>query len=481
MIQFLFIFVAIVTRVQCASKPHIVFIMADDLGWYNVGFRNPLMNAPVIGKLLENEAALLERHYVFKFCSPTRRSFLSGRLPPHNGMDNGGSAAVDLRMTTIAKKLQFAGYTTGQAGKWHAGHWVNAETPHGRGFNTSLGYFQGMCDHYTQKFQECNHATDLWNTNQPGHGLNGTYGDFLYVGRAVETIMTHDPSKPLFFYLALQCAHDPVQAPQIYKDLYNKSTCPDVGEYAMATIVDEAVKNVTHALKTKGMWENTFLVFSSDNGGPAFSDQKAASNFPLRGGKYTSWEGGIRATAFVSGGLLPKSMRGKNISAPIHICDWYATFANLAGIDPTDNHTGVPPIDSLDQWPVVTGKSKLPIRTEIYPLPGVLIQGNWKIIVGKSEGNSAAWSGPLFPKVPAVGPKSIDCSAGCLYDVVIDPSERNDVSKEHKYVVSNMTARLKEMEKTNWSPTYPTKKFSCDKTEANGGYLTPSDWVPPKF
>jgi len=229
------------------------------------------------------------------------------------------------------------------------------------------------------------------------------------------------------------------------------------------------------------MWDNTFLVFSSDNGGPAFSDQHAASNYPLRGGKYTSWEGGIRATAFVSGGLLPKAMRGKNISAPIHICDWYATFSGLAGIDPSDDHPGVPSIDSLDQWAVVSGKTKQPVRTEVYALKGVLIQGSWKLIVGKNEGNSAAWSGPLFPKVPATGPKSINCTAGCLYDVVIDPSERNDVAAKHLDIVKNMTARLKELEKTDWTPTYPLKKFSCNKTFENGMYLTPSDWVPPKF
>jgi len=224
--------------------------MADDLGWYNVGFRNPLMKAPVIGELLKNEAALLERHYVFKFCSPTRRSFLSGRLPVHNGVDNGASAAIDLRMTTIAHKLQKAGYTTGQAGKWHAGHWIVQQTPKGRGFNTSLGYFQGMCDHFTQRFNECNRSTDLWDTDLPGFGKNGTYGDYMYVGRAVDTIMAHDPSVPFFFYLALQCAHSPVQSPDRFKELYN-SSCPSIGEYAMSTVVDEAVKNMTDALKKK--------------------------------------------------------------------------------------------------------------------------------------------------------------------------------------------------------------------------------------
>ena len=95
------------------------------------------------------EAALFERHYTFKFCSPTRRSFLSGRLPVHNGVDNDETSAIDLRMTTIASKLQAAGYRTAHHGKWHCGWVTKAYTPKGRGFNSSLTYFQGAEDHYT--------------------------------------------------------------------------------------------------------------------------------------------------------------------------------------------------------------------------------------------------------------------------------------------------------------------------------------------
>ena len=77
-------------------------------------------------------------------------------------------------------------------------------------------------------------------------------------------------------------------------------------------------------------------------------------------------------TAFVSGGLLPAAMRGTNISSPIHICDWYSTFCNLAGVDPTDDHAGVPSIDSINQWDVITGKASAPARTEIHPATGTV-------------------------------------------------------------------------------------------------------------
>ena len=114
-------------------------------------------------------------------------------------------------------------------------------------------------------------------------------------------------------------------------------------------------------------------VFSSDNGGPAFSDQHAASNYPKRGGKYSSFEGGINVASFVSGGVLPAERRGKTDSGIVHVADWYSTFCYLAGVDPTDSHPGVPDIDSLNQWPVITGTATSPVRTEVFTVTDALI------------------------------------------------------------------------------------------------------------
>ena len=266
--------------------------MIDDWGWYNNGFHgNALIKTPALDALVEN-GLQLERHYVYKFCSPTRRSFLSGRQPPHSGQGNSPRATVDLRMSTVADKLKAANYKTGMSGKWHAGHDLLRQTPKGRGFDASLGYFQGACDHYTQQDGEdkCGpggKSTDLWDTDRPAVGRNGTYGDFMYVQRAVDTIAAHDAAAgPLFYYLAMQCAHDPMQAPQQYLDVYNTSGFPEgmQCEYAFSSVINDGIANVTAALKANNMWDNTLMVVASDNGGPAFSDQSAASNFPLRGG-----------------------------------------------------------------------------------------------------------------------------------------------------------------------------------------------------
>ena len=485
------------------TKPHIIFAMIDDWGWYNNGFHgNSVIKTPFMDKLVMEDSLLLERHYVFKYCSPTRRSFLSGRVPPHSGEANGADVTVDTRMHTIAAKLKAAGYKTGMSGKWHAGHMIMKQQPHGVGFDTSLGYMNGACDHYTQidgedgcaKHNGGHPTTDIWNTDRPGYGLNGTYGDFMYVGRAVETITNHntsDGAAPLFYYLAMQCAHDPMEAPQRFLDIYEKDNfcghkkkCGMQVEYAFSSVIDEGLSNVTAALKAKGMWDNTILVVASDNGGPAFSDQHAASNYPLRGGKYQLWEGGIRGNAFVTGGILPSTMRGKNLSAPVHVCDWYSTFCYLAGVDPSDDAPGIPSIDSINQWRVLTGSTTKDARKEIWPADGILINGSLKLIAC-NPGNGD-WSGPLYPKVPAWNSTKVTCSAKtpCLYNVVDDPWERDDIAGKHPDIVQRMVMRLATLAPTKFSGQCQEcpqngKEMICKRTAENGGYLTPTDWVAP--
>merc|ERR1711871_844063 len=126
------------------------------------------------------------------------------------------------------------------------------------------------------------------------------------------------------------------------------SPCACRAQYhAMVSILDDNVANITAELKRKDMFENTLIVFSSDNGGPIDVTKTAANNYPLRGGKFSEFEGGIRAAAFIAGGFVPPAARGSTCEGAIAIADWYGTLARLAGVDPTD-HTaaasGLPPI-----------------------------------------------------------------------------------------------------------------------------------------
>ena len=146
-----------------------------------------------------------------------------------------------------------------------------------------------------------------------------------------------------------------------------------------------------------------------------------------------SWlEGGIRTSAWVTGGVLPLAMRGMNLSSshPIAVCDWHSTFLHLAGIvDTASNGKGhgvsklpLPSIDGINQWPVISGASTTPLRDEVFVGSGVLILGNYKLIATSNRQDDARWSGPLYPKVPATGNRTLSCSkhTPCLFDVVQD-------------------------------------------------------------
>ncbi len=500
-----FLTIAMARKAPPLQKPHLIFVMIDDWGFYEAGFRgNALAQTPFIDGMVANDSLLIERHYSYQFCSPARRSFLTGRLPPHVGQTNTPDAHIDFRMETIAEKLAAAGYTTGHSGKWHAGFFSMRQTPHGRGFSTSLGFLYGV-DHWTQQSFEkvCEYgkggnSTDLWDTDRPARGRNGTYGDYMYVGHAVETIQQHNASIPLFYYLATEVAHVPNEAPQRFQDKFDPSTVPFAPAYAMSSIVDESLRNVTNALRAKGMWENTLMVVAVDNGGSL--TQNMGSNYPLRGGKYSWLEGGIRTTAWVTGGLLPPSMRGKNLSSAhsIAICDWHSTFLALAGADRAgsgfstasgersvaEKSSPVPEMDGINQWPALSGMSTQPLREEVFVGSGVLIQGNYKLITAASR--EARWSGPMFPKIKATGNRTLACSekVPCLFDVVNDYREEHDLASTKPDVVSQLQSRLATlMEGVFEADPVPnaTRNKVCTASVANGMWITPYDWpsLPP--
>eukprot|EP00037_Helgoeca_nana_P013660 m.125968 g.125968 ORF g.125968 m.125968 type:complete len:523 (+) comp22161_c0_seq1:3-1571(+) len=472
---------AVVSVVQGgrANKPNIWLTVGDDMGWANAGWHNPdNVHTPVMNKMIKEEGIELDRHYVFFYCSPTRSSLMTGRLPAHVSEDNGNACtdvgAAPRPMATIANKLASVGYKTHQIGKWHLGQNHNGSTPTGRGFSTSIGYLGGAEDHYLDTNAGCGHCgakVDLWRDYEPAHGENGTlFSAYRYNREALAIIDNHDPAgPPLFTYLALQCAHAPNQA-DAYANLYPASasyTTAYANYNGMISAIDDVVKNVTDALKTKGLWENTLFVFTSDNGGPAAASVSgsSASNWPLRGGKHTAWEGGHRVLAWISGGLVPPAMRGMKLEGLIHGCDWYATFCGLAGVNATDDAPGMPGIDSIDQWAYITGSVVDSPRTEILLASAFAAKpsndasaanGSAALLVGKYKLVRYAqqycfWMGPRYPNASTdhKNEDSCDCgSKGCLYDVFADPGEHTDLSESQPQIAAQLRARAEELDRT---------------------------------
>ena len=178
-------------------------------------------------------------------------------------------------------------------------------------------------------------------------------------------IAEHDSSIPFFLNYDLHIAHEPIELPRTYFDrqqaLVNASGVADYVHrrttyQGMVSFMDEIVGNITAALHTKQMYDDTIIVYSSDNGGPSWtaSHHLAASNWPLRGSKNTDLEGGVRVGAFVSGGFMQTRAQaniGRSLSGIIHIADWYSTLCALAGVSPEDARAamaGLPSVDSIN-------------------------------------------------------------------------------------------------------------------------------------
>ena len=287
------------------SKPHLIFVFVDDwghanAGWHARGQPNAAeVQTPTMDALAES-GRILEQHYVFRFCSPSRSALHTGRNPIHVNVLNSdlaaanatldpvsGYAGIPLNMTALPAKLATAGYETCSSGKWHLGLATPGHTPRGRGYNHSLVYLDGANDYWTQKTGDwCDALTvDLWEDAGPALGQNNSancsqtnqppsceYSDDKYTAFALTRIAAHDPAQPLFLYFAPHSVHLPLEVPtaQLAKFLFVNDSVPRQHYAAMVNNVDAMLGRIVAALQAKGMWENTLLVLSADNGGPIF-------------------------------------------------------------------------------------------------------------------------------------------------------------------------------------------------------------------
>ncbi|XP_065828565.1 arylsulfatase B-like [Oscarella lobularis] len=488
------------------EKPHIFMLLVDDWGWANVGYHRAVQTKEVVTPNFDRlckAGVELDQHYVHNVCSPTRSSLLSGRLPIHVNIDNGnatmhnasdpnGYQGIPPGMTVIAEKLKKAGYATHQVGKWDAGFGTIEQTPRGRGFDSSFGYFHHANDFYTETVYSCANygpVTDLWDYDRPAKGENGTvYEEQMFAEHVRQVIEAHDASTPLFLYYAPHIVHAPLQVPSEYEKKFGFIDDETRRIYhAMVNYLDDVVGNVTNLLEQKGMWNNTLMVVSADNGGPEYPGG-GANNYPLRGGKASNWQGGVRVNAFVSGGFLPAAVRGTKVDGYVAICDWYATFCSLAGVDSADSKASaahLPPVDGMNMWPFISGQTKESPRTEI-PIGSnglnhshgveALVSGDYKLLYGKIV--EAGWTGPQYPNEtnPKGGIPGIAlCWSGCLFNIKEDPEERNDLASSMPDKVKEMMEKLAVYEKGAFLP-YRGKNdpAACDAAlHKYGGFWGP--------
>ncbi|MBA3387625.1 MAG: arylsulfatase [Chthoniobacterales bacterium] len=416
-----------------APQPNIVYFLVDDLGRADVGFNgSKKVQTPNIDRLAA-EGAILDAYYVQPVCSPTRAALMTGRYPTHTGVyhviQSEERWGLPLAERTLPQALGEAGYTTALCGKWHLGAFQREYRPTKRGFDHQYGHMFGMIDYFTHKH---NQQLDWYRDDQP---LAETgYTTHLIAREACRLIDQQPAGKPLFLYVAFNGVHSPYQVPDEYRKKYDNLTGVRRTQAGMISAVDEAIGQVIAALEEKGLKQNTLIIFSSDNGGPR--PGKVAMNTPLRAGKGTIYEGGIRVCASATWpGKIPANTI---IKEPMHAIDWYPTLLKLAGGSLAQRL----PLDGLDIWPMLTKGAKTPHDAILLvgrtPAQAALRMGDWKLLRQASEQDEE--------ETASAAPVKTNREAGEgpfeLYNLAEDIGESKNLAAAEPEKVKDLQARL---------------------------------------
>jgi arylsulfatase A-like enzyme len=413
-----------------APRPNIVFFLADDLGWGDVGWHGSEIKTPQLDRLAA-AGARLEQFYVQPVCSPTRAALMTGRYPMRHGLQTEvvrpwAQYGLPLEERTLAQVLKGAGYETAICGKWHLGHFQRAYLPTRRGFDHQYGLYNGALDYFT-------HMRDGgldWHRDDRASHDEG-YSTHLLAREAARIVAEHDAARPLFLYVPFNAVHGPHQVPESYKTPYASLPEPRRTYAGMLAALDEAVGQIVAAVDQKGMRPNTLFLFSSDNGGPA--PGRVTSNGPLRSGKATVYEGGVRVPAFATwaGRIRPGSV----VDAPLHMVDWYPTLSGLAGAPIAQTL----PLDGRDAWPAITQGAPSPhdaILLNAAPRWGAIRMGDWKLVLNGFRTSAEGSDEGAPAKAKAAARETVE-----LFNLAADPYEKNNVAAENSAKVKELQAR----------------------------------------
>jgi arylsulfatase A-like enzyme len=424
------------------DKPNVVVILADDLGWADVGFHGGDIRTPNIDSLAR-DGVQLDRFYSCPVCSPTRSALMTGRWPMRLGtgytvVRPWEDYGVPLEEHFLPQTFAAAGYQTAMAGKWHLGHSRRAYFPGARGFQSSYGHVNGAIDYYKHDREG---GLD-W--HRDGRTLDEEgYSTELIGAEAVRRIRSRDKGKPFFLYVPFNAPHSPLQAPQALIDRY--AAVKDERRRVFSAMVDAMDQQVGAILKTlddEKIARDTIVLFFSDNGGPT---NLGARNTPLRGAKATVFEGGIRVPAVMRwpGRLKPGTKSTQVMAA----WDLFPTLAAAAAVKPA----GKLPFDGVDLWGNLESGRSAP-RSDLFFAIGqgrtqhCVIHRQWKLV--RDQDN-----------------------AQMLFDLEKDPSEKQDLAASNGELVRDLAARIDQ-----WRALNPAQgmKFS---TQRPPGWSAPRRWA----
>ena len=386
-------------------RPNIITIVADDVGWGDVGFHGSSIRTPHLDRLAAG-GVRLERFYVNPICSLTRASFLTGQFAPRTGVNNHSGLPLDYRI--FPDDFRAAGYQTWMCGKWHLGGsddntFAGREYhPDARGFDHFYGFLAGAVDYFAHA-NPASGQPDWWRNGQPVSEKG--YSTDLFADEAIGLIKKRDPNNPFLLHLAFNAAHGPLQPPE---------GVPGRGGGAYAAVVermDSAIGRVLDALDEQKIADSTIVLFFCDNGA---QDGRGGSNGALRGAKGGAYEGGVRSAAALR---YPDAIRaGGEFSGWMWAGDVWPTLAAAAGITPQPAKL----FDGINIWPALVAADGSTNRASF--------------AVGSK---SMAWFEPPWKLIVSPdGPAE-------LYNLEDDPNESRDMAAASADRVARMTADLK--------------------------------------
>jgi len=336
------------------SKPNIVIIVADDLGYGDVGFHGSDIQTPNLDRLA-NEGVSLEQFYVAPVCSPTRAGLMTGRYPIRFGMMRSvippqRNYGMDTDEDTMANMLSREGYEHRACiGKWHLGHHQKKWHPRNRGFTYYMGCYNGAIDYFTHERE----GELDWHKNEETYRVEG-YSTDLIAEEAAEFVDSIQSDEPYFLYVPFNAPHGPIQAKEEDIAKYPHRSGKKQVYAAMVDCMDQGIGRILDAIDRRGDADNTFVLFFSDNGGV----QDVGDNGPQRGAKATPYQGGIRVAAAAR---WPQDgiEGGKVINARMGYIDVMPTLKKIVGLD----EEAVNPFDGLDVSNAMRGEETLPDRS----------------------------------------------------------------------------------------------------------------------
>jgi len=445
------------------SLPNVLLIIADDLGVNDISFfGHGKVSTPNIDGIGKSGIAFEQAYTASPLCSPSRASLLTGKYPQRFGFEfqmhdryltnrleyfvfryfiSGGiwqaksmekvprrkdieRQGIPPSQVTIAELVKARGYATALIGKWHVG-WQSENMPLNLGFDQQYGFFdahtlyapigtEGITDQRIEK-----DFTDKYNWKLGRKGWHGIFRNYQpieesehltdAITRESISYIRENNSRPFFLTVAYNAPHTPLQAPDRYVEMFKDEPDPIKRVYyAMIKQLDDDIGKLLNELNAQGLLDNTLIIFLSDNGGATYT--YTTDNGPLRGGKITDFEGGIRIPMFMSwpGKIQP----GSRYDAPVITMDIFTTIAGATGIAlPPDNDT-----DGSDLFRYINNDSLVP-HEHLYWQRGAsraVRSGDWKAIWNEEFGDTL------------------------LYNLKTDPNEDSDQFSQNKDLARNL-------------------------------------------